>query len=117
MPRHKIAKNVPISGWLSANQDSTEKRFIQVGNSLLLSKQFQELSDSAARLYLCMAMESGGNRKVVFTRSTAKKYGIAERTFIRNKQELIENGFIEVLNDDLSQFKATEIIFSFDWKK
>mgnify|MGYP006939728924 CR=1 FL=1 len=44
---------------LSAKVDNKEKRFIQVGNSLLLSKQFHALSTGGRFLYFCMAMESG----------------------------------------------------------
>ena len=46
--------------WLTARSDGKEGRFIQVGNSLLLDKRVQKLSGNALRLYLCMAMESGG---------------------------------------------------------
>ena len=43
---------------LSAKVDNKEKRFIQVENSLLLSKQFHALSTGSRFLYFCMAMES-----------------------------------------------------------
>ena len=48
---------------LSAKVDNKEKRFIQVGNSLLLSKQFHALSTGSRFLYFCMAMESGGREE------------------------------------------------------
>lgn len=48
---------------LSAKVDNKEKRFIQVGNSLLLSKQFHALSTGSRFLYFCMAMERGGKEE------------------------------------------------------
>ena len=47
---------------LSAKVDN-KKRFIQVGNSLLLSKQFHALSTGSRFLYFCMAMESSGREE------------------------------------------------------
>lgn len=62
---------------LSAKVDNKEKRFIQVGNSLLLSKQFHALSTGSRFLYFCMAMESGGRKNFILPQKDAKKYGIA----------------------------------------
>lgn len=53
-----------IKPWLSARLDCKEGRFIQVGNSLLLSKEFQALTAGARFLYLCMTMESGGRERL-----------------------------------------------------
>ena len=50
---------------LSAKVDNKEKRFIQVGNSLLLSKQFHALGTGSRFLYFCMAMESGGRKNFI----------------------------------------------------
>ena len=43
-----------IKPWLSARLDCKEGRFVQVGNSLLLSKEFQALTAGARFLYLCI---------------------------------------------------------------
>ena len=58
---------------LSAKVDNKEKRFIQVGNSLLLSKQFHALSTGSRFLYFCMAMESGGRKNFILPQKDAKK--------------------------------------------
>lgn len=62
---------------LSAKVDNKGKRFIQVGNSQLLSKQFYALSTGSRFLYFCMAMESGGRKNFILPQKDAKKYGIA----------------------------------------
>lgn len=94
MPRHKSAEKCTILPWLSAKPDSREGRFIQIGNSLLLSDKFHELSNGARLLYICMAMESGGRREFQFPQAAAIKYGFVPSSFDRNKKELLKAGCI-----------------------
>lgn len=118
MPRHRVAQNVPIKSWLSAKLDSREGRFIQVGNSLLLSKEYQNLSGVAKNLYLCMAMECGGKNAYTFSAGAAKKYGISKSSFERAKKELQVKKFIQLLLDEeRSQFKACTFRFINGWKE
>lgn len=93
MPKYKKTALLP---WLSAKPDGKDKRFIQVGNSLLLSKRFQSLSCGAQHLYLCMAMESGGRRDFLFPLSSAKKYGISSTCLRRRINELKQAEFLRV---------------------
>lgn len=71
---------------------------VLVGKSMLMPMPFQELSSGAKHLYLCCAIESDGRSSFVFPQSTAKKYGIAPRSFRRYIKELIESGFILLEN-------------------
>ena len=104
-----------IKGWLSARPDSAEKRFIQVGNTLLLSKAFQELSIGAQHTYLCMAMESGGKREFIFPLSAAKKYGISKNSLTRHVEELSAAKFITVQSGKTVR-QPNLYAFSFEWK-
>lgn len=104
-----------IKGWLSARPDSAEKRFVQVGNTLLLSKTFQELSTGARHTYLCMAMESGGKREFTFPRAAAIKYGISARSLLRYVEELTKAKFITVRSGKTVR-QPSEYAFSFEWK-
>jgi hypothetical protein len=92
--RPKAAVQVEIKPWLSAKRDSKEGRFIQVGNTLLLSKKFHKLSTGARQMYLCMAMESGGRRNFNFSKGTGTKYGFPYTSHTRFIKELIESRFI-----------------------
>ena len=112
----KRRSGVTIKSWMSARSDCKEGRFIQVGNSLLLSPRFQGLSPGARFLYLCMAMESGGKRDFTFPLSSAKKYGIAKNSFSRYIKELRDNGFI-VVQSMANLRKPNEYAFSFTWKE
>lgn len=117
MGRRKLAKNVEIRPWLSRKVDCKEGRFIQVGNSLVLAKELHEISAGARWLYLCLAMESGGNRDFIFTHGAAKKYGVPTSSFDRQVKELKEHGFIELVEDEnMAQFAPNKYRFSFAWK-
>lgn len=95
MPRPKQAKNCNILPWLSGKTDCREGRFIQIGNSLFFSEGFQNLSEGAKIVYLCMALESGGKSTFTFPAKTMKKYGLSVRTTRRHIDSLIVSGFIE----------------------
>ena len=116
MARRKAAKNCALSPWLSAKGDCREGRFIQVGNSLLLSTRFQVLSAGAKHLYLCMAMEAGGRRSFKLPHSAAaKKYGVPSRSFDRYVAELVSAGFIKKDSGKTTR-TPNEYLFLLDWK-
>lgn len=101
--------------WLSARDDCKEHRFIQCGNSLLLSDKFNALKPGARYMYLCMAMESGGRRNFKFPLSAAKKYGFAPATMWKYIAELEFAGFIE-RQSNANLRKANDYSFSMEWK-
>ena len=118
MPNRKAAKNVPIAAWLSAKPDCREGRFIQVGNSLLLSKEFQALTASAKLTYLALCMEAGGKSMVKLSHSGAEKYGLSSSSFDRSIKQLLACGFLEQLEDDnRAQFATNVYRFSYRWKQ
>lgn len=103
--------------WLSARVDGNEKRFIMIGNSLLLDKRFQRLSTGARQLYQCLCMEAGGKREVAFPHGVAKKYGIAATSFDRHIRELQAQGFVEKVEDgNYWQYAPNVYRFSLTWK-
>lgn len=115
MPRRKTAKRCCILPWLSARPDCSEGRFIQVGNSLFLSKEFQALKPGPQMLFLAMALESGGKRDFEFPLSSATKYGIDDATFWRYVQKLEDAGFI-VRHSMANLRKPNEYNFTLAWK-
>ena len=46
----KYKTKVELVPWMSARPDNVEKRFIQVGNSLLFNKEFQSLGAGSQML-------------------------------------------------------------------
>ena len=114
MPRYKSRPT--IVPWLSAKQDNREKRFIQVGNSLLFSEAFQSLHMGAKYLYFCMAMESAGKRSFQFPTSAAGKYGIPSTSFWTYEKELAASGFIECASNKHLR-RPNNYSFSSAWKE
>lgn len=113
MPKKKTGGE--MRPWLTENIDCKEKRFIQVGNRLLLSKRFQNLSPGARALYLCMAMESGGRKGFTFPLSVALKFGFKKNSFWRYKNELDEKHFIKYCSNK-NRRKPNEYEFCLEWK-
>ena len=113
--RRKTAKQAEIKPWLSARQDCKEGRFIQVGNSLLLSDEFQKLSATAQILYLSLAMESGGRKETILSRANAKKYGISAATYSRSIKQLSAAGFIQI-DETRGRYESNKFTFSTEWK-
>lgn len=113
MPKRKTGGE--MRPWLTENIDCKEKRFIQVGNHLLLSKRFQNLSAGARTLYLCMAMESGGRKGFTFPLAVARKYGFAKNSFWRYRNELDEKRFIKYCSNKNIR-KPNEYEFCLEWK-
>ena len=81
---------------MSARPDNVEKRFIQVGNTLLFNEAFGSLTVGCRYLYFCMSMESAGKRRFVFPQAAAKKYGITPSSLRRHVDELEAKRFIKV---------------------
>ena len=117
MGRRKAAVNVEIKAWLSAKLDCKEGRFCQIGNSFLFSDKVQALSNGAFRLYICMAMESGGRREFKFPKSTAKKYGIPYQSYRGQLAELIKSGFVKCTESNWNIRKENVYAFDLEWKK
>lgn len=88
---------------------------MQIGNSLLLSDEYQALSAGAQHLYVCMMMESGGRKSFVFPLTAAKKYGIPSSSFRRYVDELHAAKFIDVQSGANAQLKNL-YTFSLEWK-
>lgn len=116
MGRPKAAVNCTVLPWLSGKANCKEGRFIQTGNSLLLSDKMKALSYGARYLYLCMAMEAAGRREFEFPKKAAEKYGFPCRTFNRLKAELVEAGLISVLASGRTTREKNIYSFRIDWQ-
>ncbi len=114
MPRYKQPVLKP---WLSGKSDNKDKRFIQVGASLLQSPAFKSLNYASRCLYLCLANDAAKDSIVEFSHSDAKRFGFPPSTFDRSTKELCDAGFIERVEDeDRSQYKTSRFRFISAWK-
>ena len=115
MSKNKTKQALPF--WASAKADGKDIRFIQVGNSLLMSKAFQELHAGARFTYLAMMMEAGGKKVFRFPESSMKKFGISPPSCKRYINELISKDFIKKTYCGKSQMKPNDYEFNLEWKK
>ena len=109
------SKKTPFQPWQTCNNKGEEKRYIRLGNSLLLHKAVFDLSDKAFRVYVYMLIEAGGEKKFTYPRSKYK-YISSIDGFQRAKKELIQKGFIKEIEKNKQRRKENLYEFSEDWK-
>lgn len=107
-------KRTPFNEWESRKADGIEKRYIRLGASKAAS--MIHLSDAAYRVFLCMMMESAGKREFEFPYSKYKAFA-GKHKFLRVKQELIEQGFIEEVENNSNRRLPNIYCFSERWKQ
>ena len=112
MPKKKIT---PFEPWESKNASGIEKRYFRLGVSLMSSEVMRSLSPSAFKIYCYMRLESAGNKGFKFPHSKYCSY-MTKPTFQKAKQELIDKGFIDIVQNNKNLRKANIYAFSERWK-
>ena len=112
MARKKIT---PFEPWETKNTDGVEKRYFRMGATLMASEQMRSLSPSAFKIYCYMRLESAGNRSFKFPHAKYRSY-MSKPTFLKAKQELIDKGFIDVVQNNKNLRKSNIYAFSDRWK-
>lgn len=108
-------KKIPFPPWQTKKPDGIEKRFVRLGNSLLLDTACLKLSGNAFRLYAYMLLESDGKIEFEMPRHKYIKF-MTQPTFIKSRDELIKKGFVEVAQNNANLRKANVYRFSSRWK-
>lgn len=108
-------KKTPFPAWQTCKVDGIEERYIRLGNSQLLHESMQGLSDKAFRVYVNMLLESAGKMEFTFPYSKYKNY-VSKQGFLNIRTELIEKGFIEIVQNNANLRKANIYRFSEKWK-
>lgn len=118
MPRRKSHPTMcPYLTARSGIGNDQEKRFIQIGTSLLHSPKFQKLSIAARYLYFCMAMDAAGKFGFSFSKCDSLRYGFSYSTFLRAKNDLIESGFIRITQNGRISRTPNRYVFVLTWKQ
>ncbi len=109
-------KKTPFAPWETRTSDGIEKRYIRLGNSLLYSPAFLQLSANAKQAYIYMKIESAG--KPEFTMPRSKQILFTNKdSFLRAREELEKAGFIETIQHNGNLRKANVYRFSARWKE
>lgn len=109
-------KKTPFAPWETRTSDGIEKRYIRLGNTLLYSSAFLQLSAKAKETYIYMRIESAGKRE--FTMPHSKYIQFSKKdSFLRARDELEKAGFIETLQHNANLRKPNVYCFSERWKE
>lgn len=109
-------KKVPFQPWESRNVDGAEKRYFRLGATIMASEAMLSLSSSAFRVYCHMRLESGGKKSFRFPFNKYKIF-MTRPTFVKARDELIEKGFVETVQNNKNLRKANIYCFSEKWKQ
>lgn len=107
----------PLVPWATKQADGKDARFIQLGNSLLLSHAWNSLSYGAQAVYIRMMLEAGGKPEFTFPAATMAKYNMPRRSCVRFIDELEKAGFIRCKVRGRPQFIKSEYVFCYEWKE
>lgn len=97
-------------------QNDKKKGFVSMTHAFIFDKHFLELTSNAKLLYMYMKDTYRGTNNFKYPQSFANNINMAPATFKRAKKELIDKGFIEIVEWGYST--RTENIYSFSekWK-
>ncbi|MEY8413593.1 hypothetical protein AALB51_20455 [Lachnospiraceae bacterium 62-26] len=108
-------KKVPFQAWESRADGGYEKRYFRLGATIMASEAMLSLSNSAFRVYCHMRITSGGKRSFTFPYSKYKIF-MTRPTFVKARDELVEKGFVDVVQNNKNLRKANIYCFSERWK-
>ncbi len=112
MPRRKLT---PFQPWETKNNDGIEKRYFRLGATIMASETMRTLSPNAFKVYCYMRLESAGKRSFTFPHTKYCSY-MSKPTFYKARDELIEHGFIDIVQNNKNLRKANIYMFSDRWK-
>lgn len=108
-------KKVPFPSYQTRAPDGMEKRYIRLGDTLLLSAAMLSLRHLSFRIYVNMMLEAGGKAEFEFPYHKYKEY-CSKDGFKNAVSELLQKGFIEVIENNKHRCKPNLYRFSDKWK-
>lgn len=90
--------------------------FVPLYADLLQSEGFYHLSPIDRLVYISMGLAAGGNSTFEFTESTAKRFGFSGMALRRAVTDLVEAGFISVVENNRTRRKPNIYRFEMGWK-
>lgn len=111
-------KKTPLEPHLTFTKDGNEP-FVRLTSSLTTSPLYLKLGNAAKVLLIDIYLYVGKDYSSSFTypESLAKKrIGLAKQTFLNSKKQLIDNGFIEVVEYNRNLRKANVYKISCNWR-
>lgn len=93
-----------------------KERYISIAETMLKHKKFMSLKSSSKTLYIYMKYWACGRIEFEYAISMSKSF-MSANTFLKSKDELVDKGFIEVI--EIGKFTRTtnKYKFSNKWYK
>lgn len=109
-------KKTPLKSWETATSDGlSESNYIRLGQSLLYHPAFCTMKPLSQMVYIRMIEHARGKSAFVFPKAIYSK-SCSIGGFNSAKAELIERGFIEIVEDNRYTGKETKYHFILDWR-
>lgn len=108
-------RKVPFANWETTKPNGIEDRYIRNGNTFMLHEATMSLSHASFRVYQYMKLESGGAREFEFPYNKFKNI-VSKDGFRRSLRELIDKGFIDVVERGSTTRKPNVYRFSTRWR-
>lgn len=108
-------KKTPFAPWESKADGGMEKRYFRTGATIMASEAMRGLSSSAFKIYFYMRIESGGKREFKFPYTKYSSF-MSKPTFFKARDELVERGFIDIMQNNRNLRQANIYAFSERWK-
>ncbi len=105
-----------IAYWLTALLDRGREPFVMKGYTFYEHPAVKELKPLTYKIYDYMCKECSGRRDFIFPYSAYKDIASKEG-FQKARAELIEKGFIEIVQNNANLRKPNLYRFSEKWKK
>ena len=109
------SRKTPFPNWQTQKVNGIEERYMRLGNSQLTAEAMYSLSHVAFRMYTYMLLESGGKQEFKMPRGKYGKFMSAGGAY-KAIRELVEKGFIEIVEQNKNLRKANVYRFSTRWK-
>ena len=113
--KYKRKKNmVPFHPYEA--KDPYEKTYIRLAKSLIMDKNFIELSNSAKVLYIYMKLWAYPKQEFQYTIKISSRL-MSKNTFLKSVAELVQKGFIKITWCNRFSHQPNQYEFSYKWYK
>ncbi len=110
------SKPTPFKPWETTKTNGIELRYIRMGVTQMSHPATKSLSHSAFRVYEYMKIESGGHKEFEYPYSKFKTI-ISKKGFQSAVAELVEKGFIVIVEKNKNLRLPNKYAFSDGWKE
>lgn len=110
------SKIKPFPATQSADPNGFEKHYVRIAGSLLKHPQFYALTHTAREVYIYMVFWASGKHEFTFAYGTYKPI-VSKGGFQKAVKDLVDKGFITIVQPNKNRRIPNVYAFSAAWKK